>query len=261
MASKVVFNFDNIQKTLSFYEQSQMKFAAQVSLTNFGKDLQKRIVPKMYKLKFNNPVSFTLNSTFKKQNGLQMEVGVKDKTALRRNKKTGRTGKGNPAANYLFPVIGRGSNLVYETLFSQHLVRSNFMEDGQYPFAVIGNRFIKRKASNGRVSSTTYQNTMIGLGKTRDKELKRKDRGNSKIQDARVIAFKKDTGKYKAGIYRQMTTGRGKKTSVFLAPLFMYDDLPTVPKRFFFDDLVIDSFRKTYPEIFRKELNRLTKRG
>lgn len=253
MASKVIYNFDNIQKTLSFYEQSQMKFAAQVSLTKFGKDLQKRIIPKTYKLKFNNPVKFTLNSTFKKQSGLQMEVGVKDQSAMKK--------RGNAAANYLFPVIGRGSNLVYETLFSQHLVRGNYMENGQYPYAVLGNKFIKRKASNGRVTNTVYQNTLIGLGKTRDKELKRKNRGNAKIQDARVVAFKKDTGKYKAGIYRQMTKGRGKKSSVFLAPLFMYDDLPTVPKRFFFDDLVINSFRKTYPEIFRKELNRLTKRG
>ena len=253
MASKVIYNFDNIQKTLSFYEQSQMKFAAQVSLTKYGKDLQQRIIPKTYQLKFNNPVKFTLNSTFKKQSGLQMEVGVKDQSAMKK--------RGNAAANYLFPVIGRGSNLVYETLFSQHLVRGNYMENGQYPYAVLGNKFIKRKASNGRVTNTVYQNTLIGLGKTKDGELKRKNRGNAKIQDARVVAFKKDTGKYKAGIYRQMTKGRGKKSSVFLAPLFMYDDLPTVPKRFFFDDLVINSFRKTYPEIFRKELNRLTKRG
>ena len=259
MASKVIFNFDNIQKTLSFYEQSQMKFAAQVSLTNFGKDLQKRIVPKMYKLKFNNPVLFTLNSTFKKQNGLQMEVGVKDKTALRRNKKTGRTGKGNPAANYLFPVIGRGSNLVYETLFSQHLIRSNFMEDGQYPYAVLGNKFIKRKASNGRVTNTVLQNTLIGLGKTRDGEISYKARGSGKIQDARVIAFKKDTGKFKAGIYRQMAKGRGKKTSVFLAPLFMYGDLPTVPKRGFFDDFVTDPARKRLPELWLQQIKQFAK--
>lgn len=258
MASKVVFNFDNIQKTLSFYEQSQMKFAAQVSLTKYGKDLQQRIIPKTYKRIFRNPVKFTLNSTFKKQSGLQMEVGVKDETAMKK--------KGNPAANYLFPVIGRGSNLVYETLFSQHLVRGNYMENGQYPFAVLDNRFIKTKASNGRVTNTVYQNTLIGLGKTKDGELKRKDRGNSKIQDARVIAFKKDKkigkGKtYRAGIYRQITQGRGKKSKVFIAPLFIYGSLPTVPKLGFFDDIVIHSFRKTYPEIFRKELNRLTKRG
>lgn len=86
MASKVIYNFDNIQKTLSFYEQSQMKFAAQVSLTNFGKDLQKRIIPKTYQLKFNNPVRFTLNSTFKKQSGLEMEVGVKDETAMKKKR-------------------------------------------------------------------------------------------------------------------------------------------------------------------------------
>ena len=101
---------------------------------------------------------------------------------------------------------------------------------------------------------------MIGLGKTKDKTLKRKDRGNAKIQDARVIAFKKDTGKYRAGIYTQMTTGRGKKSNVFLAPLFIYGSLPTGPKLAFFDDIVTDSFRKFYPEIFQEELKRLTKR-
>ena len=260
MQTKVTFNFDNIQKKLSLYDQTQMKFAAQVSLTKYGKELQKRIIPKTYKRIFRNPVPFTLNSTFKKQNKLQMEVGVKDQSALRTNKRTGRQGKGNPAANYLFPVIGRGSSLVYETLFIQHLVRSNYMDDGMYPFAVLDNPFIKTKKSNGRVTPTVYQNTMIGLGKTRDKTLKRKDRGNAKIQDARVISFKKDTGKYRAGIYRQMTTGRGRKSNVFLAPLFIYGSLPTVPKLAFFDDIVIDSFRKFYPEIFQEELKRLTKR-
>ena len=253
MANNVVLSFKDLGKRISIFEQTKSKFAGKVALTKFGKELKQRIIPKTYKLKFNNPVRFTLNSTFTQQNGLRLTVGVKDESAMRK--------RGNPASKYLFPVIGRGSNLVYETLFSQHLVRGNYMEDGQYPYAVLGNKFIKRKASNGRVTNTVYQNTLIGLGKTKAGEISYKDRGNSKIQDARVIAFKKDTGKFKAGIYRQMAKGRGKKTSVFLAPLFMYDNLPTVPKRFFFDDLVIDSFRKTYPEIFRKELNRLTKRG
>ena len=45
------------------------------------------------------------------------------------------------------------------------------MEDGQYPYAVLGNKFIKRKASNGRVTNTVLQNTLIGLGKTRDGEI------------------------------------------------------------------------------------------
>ena len=57
-----------------------------------------------------------------------------------------------------------------------------------------------------------------------------------------------------------MTTGRGKKSNVFLAPLFIYGSLPTVPKLAFFDDIVTDSFRKFYPEIFQEELKRLTKR-
>ena len=251
MANNVVLSFKDLGKTISIFEQTKAKFAGKVALTKFGKELKQRIIPKTYKLKFNNPVRFTLNSTFTQQNGLRLTVGVKDESAMRK--------KGNPASKYLFPVIGRGSNLVYETLFSQHLIRSNFMEDGQYPYAVLGNRFIKRKASNGRVTNTVLQNTLIGLGKTRDGEISYKDRGSGKIQDARVIAFKKDTVKFKAGIYRQMAKGRGKKTSVFLAPLFMYGDLPTVPKRGFFDDFVTDPARKRLPELWLQQIKQFAK--
>ncbi len=251
MANNVVLSFKNLGKTLSIFEQTKAKFAGKVALTKFGKELKQRIIPKTYKLKFNNPVRFTLNSTFTQQNGLRLTVGVKDESAMKK--------RGNPASKYLFPVIGRGSNLVYETLFSQHLIRSNFMEDGQYPYAVLGNKFIKRKASNGRVTNTVLQNTLIGLGKTRDGEISYKARGSGKIQDARVIAFKKDTGKFKAGIYRQMAKGRGKKTSVFLAPLFMYGDLPTVPKRGFFDDFVTDPARKRLPELWLQQIKQFAK--
>ncbi len=251
MANNVVLSFKNLGKTLSIFEQTKAKFAGKVALTKFGRELKQRIIPKTYKLKFNNPVTFTTNSTFTQQNGLILEVGVKDESAMKK--------KGNPASKYLFPVIGRGSNLVYETLFSQHLIRSNFMEDGQYPYAVLGNKFIKRKASNGRVTNTVLQNTLIGLGKTRDGEISYKARGSGKIQDARVIAFKKDTGKFKAGIYRQMAKGRGKKTSVFLAPLFMYGDLPTVPKRGFFDDFVTDPARKRLPELWLQQIKQFAK--
>ena len=251
MANNVVLSFKDLGKTISIFEQTKAKFAGKVALTKFGKELKQKIIPETYKSKFNNPVRFTLNSTFTQQNGLRLTVGVKDESAMRK--------KGNPASKYLFPVIGRGSNLVYETLFSQHLKRGNYMEDGQYPFAVLDNKFIKRKASNKRVTNTVYQNTLIGLGKTKAGEISYKDRGNSKIQDARVIAFKKDTGKFKAGIYRQMAKGRGKKTSVFLAPLFMYKDLPTVPKRGFFDDFVADPARKRLPELWLQQIKQFAK--
>ena len=256
MAQTLIFDLKNFQRKLSIYEQSQAKFAGKVTLTKLAKRLKgSQGIRQRYARIFDNPVPFTKNSTFTVQKGLQLDVGVKDEKAL----KGKNSGKGNPASKYLFPVIGRGSNLVYETLFSQHLIRSNFMEDGQYPYAVLGNKFIKRKASNGRVTNTVLQNTLIGLGKTRDGEISYKDRGSGKIQDARVIAFKKDTGKFKAGIYRQMAKGRGKKTSVFLAPLFMYGDLPTVPKRGFFDDFVTDPARKRLPELWLQQIKQFAK--
>ena len=56
---------------------------------------------------FQDPVFFTLNSTFTVQRGLELDVGVKDKIE-----------KGNPAARYLYPAIGGGSTKAYDTRFT-----------------------------------------------------------------------------------------------------------------------------------------------
>ena len=64
---------------------------------------------------------------------------------------------------------------------------------------------------------------MIGLAKTRDKELKARSNKNGKIQDARVIAFKRDKGKFKKGIYREVSNKKGS----YLSPLFLFDAVPT----------------------------------
>ena len=228
----LVYNFSKIQKRFNAYEKTQANFAGKVALTRLGKELKGRngLIAKSYlgkqgRGKFKSAVFFTLNSTFTKQRGLALDVGVKDERAIT---------KGNPASKYLFPVIGGGSTKAYDTLFTQYLRNRNLINKGDYPYAVRDNRFIKL-GKNGRVTKSTYSNTMIGLAKTRDKEVKARSRKNGKIQDARVIAFKTTTaaGKYNKGIYREHTPSSGKYRS-YLKPLFIFKEIPTQKGKFTF---------------------------
>ena len=95
-----------------------------------------------------------------------LTVGVKDERAI---------SKGNPASKYLYPPIGGGSTKAYGTLFTQYLKDRNYMNKNDYPFAVTDNRLIKI-GKNGRVTKSTYSNTMIGLAKTRSKQTKPRSR-------------------------------------------------------------------------------------
>ena len=217
----LVYNFSKIQKRFNSYEKTQANFAGKVALTRLGKEFrgQNGLIAQTYIGKhgfkpFESAVFFTKNSTFAKQRGLALDVGVKDEKAMK--------GKGNPASKYLYPPIGGGSTKAYGTLFTQYLKNRNLMNKGDYPFAITASRFIK-VGKNGRVTKSTYYNTMIGLAKTRDKELKARSNKNGKIQDARVIAFKRDKGKFKKGIYREVSNKKGS----YLSPLFLFDAVPT----------------------------------
>ena len=262
MVNKLIFNFSQIGKNLSFFEQSQAKFAGKRALTRFGRELKNKDIKNKYKKVFfigEKAARFTLNSTFTLQKGLRMKVGVKDEVAM------DNPTKGNPAARYLFPVLGGGSRGVYETLFMQHLKRSNYMDEGQYPFAVLDNKFIKINKRSGRVSKNTLANTMIGLGKTKNNPVKGRGR-NTKIQDGRVIAFKKaktyKTGKtYEAGIYREVFEGRGKNTVNKLTPLFLYKSIPNVGRKTSetFESLVTKIARKNIGTFWIEEAKKLAK--
>ena len=257
MASPLVYNFSKIQKRFNAYEKTQANFAGKVALTRLGKELKGKdgLIARSYKgghglQKFKSAVFFTLNSTFTKQRGLALDVGVKDERAIT---------KGNPASKYLFPVIGGGSTKAYDTLFTQYLRNRNLINKGDYPYAVRDNKFIKL-GKNGRVTKSTYSNTMIGLAKTRDKELKARSRKNGKIQDARVIAFKTTTaaGKYKKGIYREHTPSSGKYKS-YLKPLFVFKEIPTQKGKFTFRQRVKFFADKKVFKYWSREIKRLAK--
>ena len=250
MASPLVYNFSKIQKRFNAYEKTQANFAGKVALTRLGKEFrgQNGLIAQTYVGKhgfkpFRSAVFYTKNSTFAIQKGLQLDVGVKDERAS--------TG-GNPASKYLYPPIGGGSTKAYDTLFTQYLRNRNLINKGDYPFAVTANRFI-RLGKNGRVTKSTYYNTMIGLAKTRDKELKARSNKNGKIQDARVIAFKRDKGKFKKGIYREVSNKKGS----YLSPLFMFNAIPTQrPQRTFRERVKYFADKKAF-KYWSQEIKRL----
>ena len=217
----LTYNFSKIQKRFNVYEKTQANFAAKVALTKLGKEFRGKngLIAQSYLgrqglQKFKSAVFFTLNSTFAVQRGLELDVGVKDERAIT---------KGNPASKYLYPVIGGGSTKAYGTLFTQYLKDRNFMNKGDYPFAVRGNPLIKLN-KQGRVTKATYSNTMIGLAKTRDKGVK-------------------PSGKYKS----------------FLRPLFMFKPVPTQKgKQTFRQRVKYFSDKKVY-KYWSREIKRLAK--
>jgi len=248
MATQIKLSIKNLEKRLSIYEQTQVKFAGKKALTQYAKRSKTKegFIAKKYKMMFRSPVLFTLNSTFTVQKGIKLDIGVKDTLGLKK-------GKGNPAAFYLYPAIGGGSTSAYATQFTQYLKNRNFMNDGDYPFAVLGNRYIKTDG-NGRVRRYIYRNVQFGLAKTRDKETKGRSKGG-KIQDARVLAFRTDRGKFKKGIYREVSNKKGS----FLSPLFLFKATPTQKPKQTFRSIIEDSSKKIIPELWFKEIKELAK--
>jgi len=260
MATRIVFDINKFNRFLSIYEQSQAEFAGKRALTKFGQRIKgSQGLAQRYKKIFDRPVPFTTNSTFTVQRGLELDIGIKDQTAIT---------KGNPASKYLFPPIGMGSGVAYDTLFTQYLRDRNLINKADYPVPLTKNRLV-RTNKYGNVTPTTYSNTKIALGKTKSKGSF--SGGNAKIQDARVLAFKKpftvkkkdgSSKTYQAGIYRENKKVGSNKT--FLSPLFLYYSVPSQSKggkkgNKVFPEIVKDFADAQLIKIWLREIKNLAK--
>ena len=260
MATRIVFDINKFNRFLSIYEQSQTQFAGKKALTKFGQRIKgSQGLAQRYKRIFQEPVPFTLNSTFTVQRGLELDVGIKDQTAIT---------KGNPAGKYLFPPIGLGSGKAYDTLFTQYLRDRNFINSSDYPIPLTKNRLV-RTNKYGNVTPTTYGNTKRALGKTKSKGSF--SGGNAKIQDARVLAFKRPfTVKKKDGSERELRKGIYRETKkvgsneTFFRPLFLYGAIPSQKKggskgNKVFPEIVKDFADAQLIKIWLREIKQLAK--
>ena len=76
MAAALKISLGNIEKRLTIYEQTQVKFAGKRALTQYAKRAKTKegFIAKKYKMMFKSPVFFTLNSTFTVQKGIILDI-------------------------------------------------------------------------------------------------------------------------------------------------------------------------------------------
>ena len=253
MAFKITFKPKELSKKLDNYSAKSIRFVSYRSVEDLGRKLRDENIPKRYNKLFIAPVEFTLKSIFLKDydNKAKIDFNTIDDKSL-----------GNPPAFYLYPVIGGGSNDVYETRFAQWLKANRYMKRNQYPVANLLFKEMMLTGANGRLASQVYANTQRALRKTDAKQLKRNAKG-SNIQDARVFAMKdsfpkkakKKQNRYKPGIYR-VSADLGKKGAI--TPLFRFiTPKPTVKrKNVTFYDIITQETKKELPLIFEKNLKK-----
>tara|TARA_B100000242_G_scaffold7859_1_gene5192 strand:- start:9042 stop:9818 length:777 start_codon:yes stop_codon:yes gene_type:complete len=255
MAFKYTFKPKDLSKKLDKYQAKSIRFVSYRSIEDLGPQLRNENIKQRYKELFIEPVPFTLNSLlFKNYQGkAKIDFFTFDDQS-----------KGNPPSKYLYPVIGGGSNDVYETRFAQWLKANRYMRRNQYPVANLAYKEMMLTGANGRVLPTVYANTQRALRKTDAKQLKYNAQG-SNIQDARVFAMKerfpkkaeKNKNKYRPGIYRVSTKGTSK-SGTFIKPLFRFiTPKPTVKrKNVTFYDILTQEAKKELPLIFEKNLKK-----
>ena len=248
MAITIKYNVQEFTKEINKYQPKSLRFVSYRTIEFLGVKVREE-VNKGYGKKgfFIDPVPLTLSSTIFKNYQGKAEVDIfpiDDES------------EGNAPAKYLYPVIGGGSNKVYETRFNQWLKANNYMKRSQFAYPNKKYRdMILTTGKNKRVLPYIYADTQRALRRTDAKDLKYNAQG-LKIQDARVFAKKDSFGKFKPGIYR-VNLKKGSTYKTFITPLFFFDSKPSVKRKTqTFFDLVKKSSDKNVGKIFLRELEK-----
>ena len=250
MAITIKYNVQELTKEFKKYQPKSLRFVSYRTIEFLGVKVREE-VNKGYGKKgfFIDPVPLTLESTivkfYPKSGKAEVDIFPIDDES-----------KGNAPAKYLYPVIGGGSNKVYETRFNQWLKANNYMKRSQFAYPNKKYRdMILTTGKNKRVLPYIYADTQRALRKTDAKGIKYNAQGQ-KIQDARVFAKKDSFGKYKPGIYR-VNLKKGSTYKTFITPLFFFDSKPSVKRKSeTFFDLVKKSSDKNVGKIFLRELEK-----
>ena len=250
MAITIEYNIPELTKVFNKYKPESLRFVSYRTIEFLGVKVREE-VNKGYGKKgfFIDPVPLTLESTlvkfYPKSGKAEVDIFPMDDES-----------KGNAPAKYLYPVIGGGSNKVYETRFNQWLKANNYMKRSQFAYPNKKYRdMILTTGKNKRVLPYIYADTQRALRSTDAKDLKYNAQGQ-KIQDARVFAKKDSFGKYKPGIYR-VNLKKGSTYKTFITPLFFFDSKPSVKRKTqTFFDLVKKSSDKNVGKIFLRELEK-----
>ena len=256
MAIVIEYNPKEFIKEINKYQKKRLRFVSYKTIELLAKKVRQDVNKKYKKPFFKDPVPLTKISTvFKTFTGngkAEADIFPIDDES-----------KGNAPIKYLYPVIGGGSSLVYQTRFVKWLQANNYMNKNQYPFANKANPIIKTTGANNRVLPTVYANVQRALRATDARTVKYNAQGEN-IQDQRVFAMKtrfpkkakKKSNRYAPGIYR-VSLQKGSTYKTFIQALFTYGKRPSVkPKAVTFFDLVKKSSDKNVGKIFIREFEK-----
>ena len=278
-ATAITFNSTKFEKKLDVFAKKQLPFVAARTLEKLAIEARRHAIKNMYarftyvsdrtaKSIVSNPAIGRGSSIFKLKRNQEIELYHRDDAS-----------KGNAPADYLRPIAGGNSGVVFRTRFQRRLQAKGVIVGGQYmmpvhksPAAELG--------PTGRIKAAQYTKALWGIkameeirassnyGKRGYKSLGTykavptdvSSRSRKEAQRIRALV-NPPTGKRIPGWLNSLpAAGIYKVTSRGLPLVFKtLDRMPRVPYKYKFRQIVFNAVNKNAERIFDNELNRVLK--
>ena len=194
---------DFINEVKKFNRTSLRRVAYKTGF-DLAMDMKKKFIPDNFKRSFRDPVFYTTNSVLfraeKKPKSYDIFFRIKDEKDIK--------GKFTQTpAEYLYPRIGTGSKMVFQTRFQKSLIKYGYMNKGDQAYPNFRNKIIGSRTKNERLSPSAYKDTFHALEITKNGEFRgKKPKYSVKISSTPVFAVKEKgqsrNSKLKPGIYK-----------------------------------------------------------
>ena len=241
---------DFINEVKKFNRTSLRRVAYKTGF-DLAMDMKRKFLPDNFKKSFQDPVPFTVNSVLfkaeKKPKSYDIFFRIKDEKDIK--------GKFNQTpAEYLYPRIGTGSKMVFQTRFQKSLIKYGYMNRGDQAYPNFKNSIIgSRVKNNQRLSPAVYGNTLEALKITKNGKFKgNKPKYSVKISSTPVFAVKQEgqsrNSKLKPGIYKV----KNKSLSLLFAFAGRASIKTNRPFQQFVDQEANEHFKNYFDKSFEK---------
>ncbi len=283
-ATAITFNSTKFEKKLDVFAKKQLPFVAARTLEKLAIEARRHAVKNMY-ARFTYVSDRTAKSivskpaidfTFGKQRG-SVIFNLKKNQVIELYHRDDAS-KGNPPSEYLRPIAGGNSGVVYRTLFQKRLQRNGVIGAGQYmmpwhasPAAELG--------PTGRIRPAQYVKALWGVKAMEDIRSSSNygKRGYKSLGTYKVVPADIKNDRKAANRWRQMVNpptgkripgwlnslpkpGIHKVVPSGLTQVFKtLDRMPRVPYKYKFRQIVFNAVNKNAERIFDNELNRVLK--
>jgi len=233
------FDAEELVGKLNILERSQLPYAGRRAMFQLANILRTEAWPAYAQVNFENPVPYTTNGLIAKADGLTVTLSFDRLTK-----------GGQDPARYLSPVQDGGA--IYVTRFSRAL-NTRGIKPAAYKYASpnTGSLGMAGEINQyGNVKSGFYQSVLAALNRKPGSKTKSKygDSQFFSVPDGRPGRANRPNQRLKPGIYR-------RKGSL-LSQIFSYEEeLPSVSKRWDFEEFADISAKEALPRLLKKALD------